>query len=158
LRCEGKFSCRHGGGRQGVSEEGRAAGRQAGEEEGRKDGRDGGREGKRGGGRRGAGGETHAGVLCAVEGVEAEVTGLAVAALEHLHNCNEAENLEEAGPHEELLHGARLDSGVVKSSHLLIACAHNKPSTLKVFCIPKMPIMTGMQQCHKISLSHTFNM
>jgi len=53
-----------------------------------------------------------------VEGIETEVTRLAVTALEHLNNGNKAEQLEEADPHEKLLHGALLHSGIVKGGHL----------------------------------------
>jgi len=57
-------------------------------------------------------------VLGAVKGVKAEVTGLAIATLEHLNDGNEAEKLEEADPHEELLHSALLHGGIVKGGHL----------------------------------------
>jgi hypothetical protein len=66
--------------------------------------------------------DTYVGVLGAVEGVETEVTRLAVAALEHLNNGNEAEQLEESDPHEELLHSALLDGGVMERGHLSITC------------------------------------
>ena len=61
---------------------------------------------------------THVRVLGAVKGVKAEVTGLAIATLEHLHDGNEAEKLEEADPHKELLHSALLHGGIVKGGHL----------------------------------------
>jgi hypothetical protein len=66
-------------------------------------------------------GNTHIGVLGAVEGVKAEVTGLAIATLEHLNDSNEAEQLEEADPHKELLHSALLHGGIVKGGHLGVA-------------------------------------
>merc|ERR1712139_28890 len=47
-------------------------------------------------------------VLGAVKGVKAEVTGLAIATLEHLNDCDEAEKL-----HSALLHG-----GIVEGGHL----------------------------------------
>jgi hypothetical protein len=62
------------------------------------------------------------GVLCAVKGVEAEVARGTVAALEHLNDGNETEKLEEADPHQQLLHGALLDSGIVEGRHLGVTC------------------------------------
>jgi hypothetical protein len=54
------------------------------------------------------------------ERVEAEVTRLAVAALEHLDDGNGTEDLEETEPEEELLHSALLHSRIVESSNLQV--------------------------------------
>lgn len=71
--------------------------------------------------------DTYVGVLGAVEGVETEVTRLAVTALEHLDNGHKPEELKEANPHEQLLHRTLLDGRVVERRHLGVACiAHGE--------------------------------
>ena len=70
------------------------------------------------------GGKSH--LLVEAEGVEAEVTGLAGRAVEHLEDSGEGDDLDETNPKDDLMHSKGLlvagvspgDEGIVGASHL----------------------------------------